>query len=189
MPRHKSRKLFKLKLTKSKLLTMFIATVVILGVSGLAWARYGNNDGVSTQPESVDNTSSDGSAINLSPATEEERQQAEDHKQELTNEQTTTQSSESKKQVTPVIVNADRNGANAYVSGVFEDGGTCTATFIYSQDKITANSKGFKNVSYTSCEPINLPGPLTIDGTWTVTVSYSSSTAAGQSSPWTFEVN
>jgi hypothetical protein len=124
---------------------------------------------------------------NLATATEEEKQQAADNKDRIVEEQNNkpqpTQNSPTptpaKKQVTVTITNANKDTVNAYVSGIFEDGGTCTATFTQGSTVVTRTSTGFKNVSYTQCAPIapNLPS----GGTWSVVVSYSSAAAEGTS--------
>jgi hypothetical protein len=124
---------------------------------------------------------------NLAAATQEEKQQAADNKDRIVEEQnnqsqptqSTSTPTPAKKQVTVTITNTKGNTVNAYVSGVFEDGGTCTATFTQGSTVETGTSTGFKNVSYTQCAPItyNLPN----DGTWSVVVSYSSAAAEGTS--------
>lgn len=73
--------------------------------------------------------------------------------------------------------------------GVFEEGGTCTATFVKDGETRSKTSVGFQNSSYTQCAPIDLePGFLT-KGTWSVVVSYASPKAEGASISKNFEVN
>jgi hypothetical protein len=127
--------------------------------------------------------------INYDPPTEEEKQAAEDTKQDIDPSPTPPTPAGSLRSVTPTITFADRNGASAYVTGVFEDGGTCTATFTHGGDKITATSEGFQNASYTSCAPLKLASPINIQGDWNVSVSYASKTAAGTSAAYAFKVN
>lgn len=123
--------------------------------------------------------------INLGPPTEEQKNPARDNPNPPPSQ---TNPSSGKKTVTPVITSADKSEVRAYVPGIVEDGGTCTATFTHGQDTVNASSKAFSNVSYTSCKPITLNGPLNISGKWTVVVSYSSVTSEGKSEPFTFEV-
>src|SRR3989344_4868137 len=62
------------------------------------------------------------------PATEQEKQETEKHKQVLANQQSQTPPpSGSLKNVTVVITEANSAGIKGYVSGVFEEDGTCTA--------------------------------------------------------------
>ena len=127
--------------------------------------------------------------VNLNPPTEEEKQQAEDHKKDLSNPPTskppTTPSG--KTQVTPVITSATQNEVRAFVQGVIEDGGTCSAILTKGPSSITKTSSGIANVSYTTCQPIDISGSLT-KGTWTLKVSYSSAKAEGSSASQTLEV-
>lgn len=141
--------------------------------------------------EKVDTPSSaNDQTINYGPATEQEKQESEARKNDIGQQPSPTPPSPSgKKQVVPVVVSADKEGANAYVSGIFEEGGTCTAKFTTTNgDSIEATSSGFQNSNYTSCAPIKLNGPLNIKGDWTVVVSYSSATAEGSSQPRQFKV-
>lgn len=135
------------------------------------------------------------SFVNLEPATAQERQETEDHKKSLAEEmnkppsQTSHQQTESgKKHVIPVISSVSSDSIRAYVPGIFEEGGICTATLTNANTSqiITKTSSGFKNVSNTNCEPIAL-GPLAA-GKWNVVVSYSSNNSAGSSSSRELEV-
>lgn len=130
---------------------------------------------------STDNTTTVPGYVNLEPPTEEQRNAARDETPSATPSQTG-----SKKAVTPIITSADSQEVRAYVPGVNEDGGTCTATFTRGQTKITASADGFSNVSYTSCKPIKVSG-LTA-GSWSVVVGYSSVAAEGQSQSTNVEV-
>jgi len=148
--------------------------LLLLAVGGIVWARH-NND--RAKPGNTPDKQTTGSNTNLNTPTEEEKNAARD---QPSNQSIPAQTS-SKKQVTPIITSADRQQVFAYVSGVIEDGGICTATWTHGQDKISASSPGFANVNYTSCKRIALDGPVNISGSWKVTVSYSSSTSAGTS--------
>jgi hypothetical protein len=75
----------------------------------------------------------------------------------------------------------DKTTINAFVTGVFEDDGTCTATLTQGAQTITRTSVGFKNASYTQCTPINLSAANLGTSPWSVVVSYSSGTASGSS--------
>lgn len=125
--------------------------------------------------------------VKLAPATEEEKKESDANKQRLVDEKNNQpsqdQSSEAK-QVGVIITNASSESVNAYVTGVFEENGVCTATFTQGSTVVTRSSSGFANVSYTQCEPItpNLPNPTG----WSVVVSYSSASAQGKSQAQTF---
>lgn len=186
MVKAKKNSFFKQLLVKKWLLLSLLAVLIATGV----WAFMRPDQNKSTQTPQATNldTTKSGASVNLSPPTNQEKQEADARKSEISSQPSTATSSSGKKQVTPVITYADKNGANAYVPGVFEEGGTCTATFTKDANNIVATSTGFQNSNYTSCAPMKLPGPLNISGIWSVVVSYSSSTSQGKSSAYTVQV-
>lgn len=141
--------------------------------------------GTATGQSTPQNTSSNN--INYGPPTQQEKDAAQVHKDQLANQSVSSNSSSSTgiKQVTPIITSINPDGASvyAYVLGVFEEGGTCTAVAQKGSTTITGQSAGFQNSNYTSCYPISFSTPLT-KGSWSVTVNYSSSTAKGSSNPY-----
>ncbi len=157
--------------------------VLLIGLTGfLVYHKYKKTSPPSTAstPASI---APPQSKVDLSPATQAEKDAARDTP-------TTSQNTSSggSKTVTPFITSATASETRAYVQGVIEDGGTCTATYTHGADVVTATSKGAANASYTNCAPMTLSGPVNISGTWSVVVSYSSSTSSGKSQPSTFEV-
>ena len=102
------------------------------------------------------------------------------------NNQITTPTN-SKRSVTVFIVNSSQSGpgqslyVSAYVSGIIEDGGTCTLTLIkQGAPTITKTSTGFSDATKTDCPPFNVAyNDFSQTGNWTATVSYSSSSANG----------
>ncbi len=152
------------------------ALILLIG-AGLAYNQF--KDGKDAY-ESAASDPQSGEYINLNPPTEQEKKDAEENKKTLAEEPSppAPPTSDGKKQVTPEIVSADRGEVRAYVPGIFEDGGTCTATATKGSQTETATSTGFGNVSYTQCEPLKWSLPI---GEWSVVVSYSSSTAKGSS--------
>ena len=175
MPKLKksSRSVFK-RFSKRPLLIVGVALVLLVG-GGIAYAQFKD----SQSPGADSSESQSGDYINLNPPTDQEKQQADKNKKSLAEEPSPPPpTSNGKKQVTPQIISASLSEVRAYVEGVFEDGGTCTATATSGTQTKTATSKGFKNVSYTQCEPI---GWSLLSGSWSVVVSYSSSNAQGNS--------
>lgn len=126
--------------------------------------------------------------VNLNPPTEQELEETEEFKESIGNnaQQPTTESG--KKLVTPFITFADGHEINAYVDGVYEDGGTCTATLTKDSQTKTFQSTGFRNVSYTNCTPIII-SPALEAGDWKIFVNYSSFTAEGKSDEKVITVN
>ncbi len=170
------------KRSNRKLITrllVVVLTIVFLVACGVIW----------NHKRSVTKQTPSGTSTNLASATEEEKQETEQHKQELSNGDTTQlqTGADGRKQVTPIISYADTTTITAYITGIFEEDGTCTATLTNGSKTITKTSIGFQNASYTQCTPIDLTGSPLGSSNWSVTVSYSSATAIGKSDPSTIK--
>ena len=167
------------RLTKRTLLLIGVALVLLIG-GGFAYAQF-RDEQPSDQPVVDDTSEQNDDYINLNPPTEEEKQETEANKKALAEDRPSPPpTSNGKKQVTPVITSATASEVNAYVPGIFEDGGTCTATATRGSQIETTSSSGFENYNTTSCAPLKFSPALSGSG-WSVVVSYSSSTAQGKS--------
>jgi cytoskeletal protein RodZ len=177
MVRKKSNKYQRL-LKNRKLLIALAVLILALGL----WQLFPDNNSANSSSGASDTTHQP--YVNLNPPTDQEKSEAEAHKKDLANSDTPVPAtgSNGKKSVTPVITNASTAEVDAYIPGVFEDGGTCTATLIKGTQTIVKISQGFANATYTSCAPIILNNSVAGTG-WTVVVSYNSSTAEGQTAP------
>lgn len=70
----------------------------------------------------------------------------------------------------------------AFMSGIIEGTGTCTATLTNGNEVVTGSSVAFIDASTSQCEPISIAlSEFTNSGTWKVNVSYSSETHEGTS--------
>ncbi len=170
----------KSRFNKLKIPAISLAVLAVIGLGAYLIVRHYHK----SAPVPVTTT-----GVNLAPATEQEKQESAQSKENLSQPSSSTQPStpsqtSSKKQVNVVITHAGADSVNAYVTGVFEDGGTCSATFTQGSTTVNRTSNGFANVSYTQCAPItpNLPNA----GSWSVVVSYSSTAAEGKSQAQTF---
>jgi hypothetical protein len=76
----------------------------------------------------------------------------------------------------------------AYVQALQPTGGTCTLTMTHSGTTRTQSKAATPDVSTTQCGTIAIPGSQLSSGQWTATVSYSSASATGTSTPVTIEV-
>ena len=174
----------KIKRVSKKPIIILAVLLLILAVGSYYLLRKDSSKPTpASNPAGVEKT-------DLSPATEQEKKAAEQHKEDLsrpTPQPATTPSG--KKQIQPVITNANVNGVSAYVGGIFEESGTCTATFTMGNQKFTRSSVGFQNATNTGCTPINLTrSDFPASGSWLVIISYTSNTAEGSSLPYAFEV-
>lgn len=72
--------------------------------------------------------------------------------------------------------------ARAFISGVIEGTGTCTATFTKGSERVTGASKAFIDATTSQCEPIVIAkSQFKQSGMWSVVVSYESPTSKGSS--------
>jgi hypothetical protein len=167
----------KQKINKNKTIILACVAVIIAAALVFAWHHHHKTPAL-TPASSGSASQNSGSNINYGPPTDTEKQETAAHKQQLSQTPSSTPSS-GQKQVTPIITSASSTEVRAYVTGVFEDGGTCTATVTNGAQKHTFTSTGVANSNYTQCAPIEL---TSISGSgWSVVVSYSSSAASGQS--------
>lgn len=129
-----------------------------------------NSDQTSTGPLT---SIASGSKVNLSPPSTAQKNDSEAHKDQIVQKNVNIESQQSG-QTKVVITDVNSTNVRAYIQGVFEDGGTCTATAKQGQ-RITSStaSSGFKNVSYTQCAPMNWDTPLT-PGEWVINLNYKS---------------
>lgn len=165
--------MLKFKKIPAKTVIVGAIALALLGASVFAAVQIRDED---TESGPIEITTADGQKLIVEPTTDNEKKETEDYKQQLA--QNNGQSGASTANV--IITEASGGVVRAYVSGVYEDGGICTATAVQGSQVVTRSSTGFKNVSYTQCPPIewNLSS-----GTWTIKVTYKSTTAEGQSAP------
>ncbi|MBA3757276.1 hypothetical protein H0X09_00190 [Candidatus Saccharibacteria bacterium] len=153
------------------------AAIIIAGSALLYLAVARNNKApLNDQAQLI---TEDGQEVNLDPPTDEEKDEANKHKEEIVNRDEQIKNPPSSSQTNPatvVITEATGVLVRAYVTGVFEEGGTCTATATQGSQVKTKSSSGFQNVSYTQCAPMEWDTPLG-GGPWTIKVIYKSATA------------
>ncbi len=174
---------------------LILAAVITLGliVAGVVHSRT-RQDNVTTQVKTgIDSES----GINYNPATKEEKQQAEESKQRVVDraEQEAKKPDGQKSSVTVHISSAQQTTDQkeievyAYVSGVTENGGACTARFTKDNETIEKSSGGLQDATTTLCTPIRFArSDLPAAGMWSVVMTYQSNKAEGKSSAVTFEV-
>lgn len=171
---------------KLKKLAVLLICVTLVATGIVAYTNYRKKAEVPT---------ANGQTIIYAPATDEEKKNNDINKERIVAnnniQDTPTQtpgSNTQKKSVTPIITNTS-SSINAYIPGIFEEGGVCTASFTKASITKTKTSVGFQNVSYTQCSPIVLENNFLSTGQWVVTVSYNSASASGASASQTIEVN
>jgi hypothetical protein len=75
-----------------------------------------------------------------------------------------------------------------YVTGVLEDGGTCTATLTQGGRSVTGTSVSSADARTTACAEIQIPGSSLGSGAWSAVLSYQSPRGTGEAQPVTVEV-
>lgn len=174
-----------IKIKKSKK-TIAIVLAIVLALTCSVIIVRNNQNSVSN-----DKDKGTGQTLNLDPPTEEDKKRAEENKkkvvarQDIENSQSTT-SSGAKKSVVPTITYSGQYGSQieigSYVSGIFEDGGECTATFINKGSTVTKTTIGVKGANVVNCPMIAIQDSEFVNkGQWSLTVTYQSATATGKS--------
>jgi len=155
---------------------------MLLGTAAVAYKIHTVGSKKQPTTSSSDNSSTH---VDLSPATPQDQQDSDAHKQAIVQQQSqpyTTASSA----VTPIISYAAQSGNNvevdASVPGVVESGGTCTLTATLSGHTVTRTTTGIRNAQDTSCPAFILDrGDFPIAGDWSIQASYSSAAYNGSS--------
>lgn len=164
----------------TKIVVLSVIALVIMGSVGYAALHSNEKTPEPTAPKTA--TTADGEKVNLNPPTEGDKKATDEHKQAIVdknNQQTSGVSNSSTKSANVVISNTSKTGMGAYITNIFEDGGTCTFTAtLGSQQPITKTSSGVESGSYTQCAPVTFDSPLS-NGDWQLTVSYVSGTTKG----------
>ncbi len=175
--------------SKKILVVIVVATLVV----AIAWFFITRN----SQPPSGQATNGQNQPgtekLDMSPATDKDKKDAESTKDTIIKkDEQTAQPQTGSKTVTPTIIDAGQYDQSievrAFIGSVYEDGGTCVFTFKSSSQTITKSSPGLKDATTTRCTNISVPKSEFSNGSWSVVVSYSSTTASGSSTAKVFEV-
>lgn len=181
------------RLNRKAIVLVITAALIVVGALISVWLLFINKPTPRQQTKSPINTT------NLDPPTPEEQQEAEQNKSEVTKDQqketsqTTPTQPGQKIDAKPFIVYAGQNDSeielNSYTSAVFEDGGTCTATFTKGTQTVMRSVIGFADARHTTCPPIAIPrGDFAQAGDWKVKLTYNSRTATGTSTEVTVTI-
>lgn len=177
----------KRKLSK-KIIIAVLAAVIIVVIS--AFFVYAQLNKSSEKPKKP-TTYSGPSTQDKSDA--EENKQKVKEREEIENNTNQSSNQSDKKTVTLVITNASQGGdqitINAYISGVFEDGGICRATITKGDKKVERTTQGFADATTTGCQPFLInKSAFSEAGEWGVVVNYSSPTSEGASQVKIFNI-
>lgn len=163
-------------LSRTKKILLLVVLAVVVGAVG-----YGIWYKVADHPKPVG-----AGEINYGPPTKTEKKETEQHKKDLESQQSSSDSQTG--QATVVITYLSTTEARGYVSGVFEDGGTCTLTLTKGTTKVSGTSTGISDVNKTTCGPISIQSGQLTSGDWNAVLSYKSDTASGSSTTQSLRV-
>ena len=168
---------------------LLISIIIVVAVGFFVYVAYAQQNKDNTKPRKP---------ITYSGPTEQDKKDAEDENspastRENIESSNTNSTSASKKQVTPIITNASQSGQqvtiNSYVSGIFEDGGTCVMKAAKGNNSFSRSVSAFADATTTSCSPLFIESSsFSEKGDWTITISYSSKTAEGTSATKTVTI-
>jgi cytoskeletal protein RodZ len=166
---------------KFGIVALIVALFALAGV--FIYQRSIHNNKKSTTP------SGGSEAINLNPPTEQEKQEAEDNKQRLIQEESTQSpepSNGSKITVSPVMgflrQAADKSiEANGYVAEAVEANGTCILTLEKDGVKVVQEKQALPDAQSTVCGLIKIDRNRLTAGEWKGYLGYSSSKYQGTS--------
>lgn len=173
-------------LKNTKKFKYIILFIVLLILAIATFFLYRDRQSDSTSTPTINNSSDQASNVNYDPPTEQDKQEAEDNKQRIIEKSEQTNSSDNPS-VIPAITYAGVYDSDVevggYVPNIFEEGGTCTATFTREgSSSISKTVNAVRGANSVDCPQITLPtSQFPIKGTWSVVLSYKSSSVAGSS--------
>lgn len=168
------------------IITLIILFLIALSVSAFFFTplknRFFNN------PTNNDAPAGPASTVDYSGPSESDINESQNAKKNADEPATDTSppSSNSGKKTVPIAVSyADMYNDNleirAFISGVIEGTGTCTATATKNGTIITESTSAFIDTSTTQCNPIYINKSRLSAGVWKVIVNFSSPDAQGTS--------
>jgi ABC-type lipoprotein release transport system permease subunit len=175
---------------------IILVTVIAIITVGTLVAFASHSNSTKNQKKKQQTASSSSPHINYSPPTKEDSARVDQNKQAIVDKQQapTNPNATEIKTVVPTITYADEYQGQvevgAYVSGIFENSGTCTATFTLGSKSLTQQTIGVTGASSVNCPAMTLPvTSFEPKGVWSVTVTYTSPTAKGISKANQVSVN
>lgn len=167
----------KSKNTKQRKAILLVLGAILLVLIGTGLFLYSNS--LRNNDKTVDGT-------NYTPPTQEEKDAGNTQKEtNLEREENKNQTTKSTASIFIVDANQydDTVEVSAYTPTIIEDGGICKATFTnQSFSSVTGTSEGRRDAQTTQCNTIRIPrSSFGGNGTWSMTLTYESSSVSGSS--------
>ncbi len=180
-----------LKSHRRELFGLLVVTLLIVAIGAYLYAQR-----KSSTPMPPVNSPKPTGTVNLEPATEQDKQAADNNKEDLINRNDRPPGQErgdNRNVVKPIITYAGQYGpqieVGGYVPGVFEEGGTCTAKFTNGSNSFSKSIKAIRSANSTDCPAMVASAEeFSPKGSWSVVILYDSTTSAGISDSRTIEV-
>lgn len=168
---NKNMKLSQRSQQKRSALPVLILTAIILIAAAVGMYVF------FTRPKPVENR------VNYNPPTNNERQDAIDQKEKNQQREEIEKSDVVPSTANVVITDANQYDnsieVRGYVDNVYEDGGSCTATFTLGSAKVSKTLPIIKDAKTLQCGALDFERAQFSPGTWTMTLIYKSSTVQG----------
>jgi len=185
----------KRRTSRGKKITITVIIIIVLaaiGYVGYAYATgsvwpFAHQSSVKSQQTTKKTAASTSPSPSASPSSSDSSNTATKQQDESSGTNGTDSSSSSGlKTVQVAVTYSSVTGNNfeirSFVSGVVENGGTCTATLSQGSQVVTQASSGTINSSTTQCGTIDIPmSKFSSAGSWSLVVTYKSSTSSGTS--------
>ncbi len=185
----------KLHSTSKHKKTKWLAIVILVALLGASsFLLYRTLQDRDSAPESESVIDSGGGTTNLAPATDEDKERVERHKQQLSensenpqqDEGDTPDTTEPKQAVTPIIgyIQQASNGdveANGYVPGIVETEGTCKLILQKAGTTTSEAKRAIPDAQSTVCGRIAISRSQLDAGEWRAVIQYSSPRHEGNS--------
>lgn len=169
-----------------KVLALLIVGVLLITGSALLLKNRNNSPAVAPVEKEP--------KIDLSPATEEDKKRADQHKEDIVKQQEqASQTPSADHAVTPIIISSsysnNRVTVRSFIPSLVEDNGTCTLTLSKDGQTLTKQASAIRNAQTTDCPPMSFErSEIPNSGSWKVVVTYKSPVSSGTSSEGAVEV-
>lgn len=167
---------------------IIIFALALLILSGVVWFFFQSRTKPSSQVVNIQETSEEQEVqdqkIDYNPATPTDHEESNSRKE--TGAAGPSQTNPTPAGGKPIITYAGQSGdsieVSSFVSGIIEEGGKCTVTFMQDNLRVAKEGSSSKNAQNTSCPTFALPrSEFVASGNWSVTVTYKSASTTSVS--------
>ncbi len=176
---------------QSKTIIIVLLASIVLAAVTIAYTQKNTPQPTDLPSQSLPTVPvQDSDYLNLNPPTEEDNQEVEQNKNDIsTDEPTKPQDQDSVNMVITYSGYSNKSiQVSSYAANIFEEGGTCALTLTRGDAKVTKQTMGQTDARYTFCPTFDIPFSEISSGTWSGRVSYTSQKYNGVSETFSIEV-